>query len=173
MATALEDLRVLGAAEALADAVWSRVVKWDELARSVVGLQFARAADSIGANVAEAFGRFHFNEKLQFMYYARGSLFETKFWTNRALARSLLPATEGQVYSSQLNLIARQLNAFAASLKQQRLEAPKARRSNTTLRESRAEYGSEAGRDATLPLFDDDDLLWLLRDPEQSPISNL
>ena len=117
MALKFEELRVLQAAETVADGVWRRVARWEAFARDTVGEQMARAADSIGANIAEAYGRFHYGEKLQFLYYARGSLFETKYWLNRAQKRDLMPATEVQDYASQLTDLARQLNAFAADLK--------------------------------------------------------
>ena len=77
MATELEDLRILKTAEDIADAVWKRVVVWDEFAKDVVGKQLARAIDSIGANIAESYGRFNYGEKLQFLYYSRGSLFDS------------------------------------------------------------------------------------------------
>jgi four helix bundle protein len=100
MATSLEELRVLREAEAVADAVWHEVMRWEPFPRQVVGEQLARAADSIGANIAEAFGRFHYGEKLQLLYYARGSLFETKYWLNRVLARNLMAPdqTQGYIY---------------------------------------------------------------------------
>ncbi len=82
MALKFEELRVLQAAEAVADGIWRQVVRWGSFARDTVGKQMARAGDSIGANIAEAYGRFHYGEKLQFLYYARGSLFETKYWLN-------------------------------------------------------------------------------------------
>ncbi len=82
MSATFEDLRVLKTAEEIADAIWKQTTQWNEYARDVVGKQLARAADSIGANIAESFGRFHFGEKLQFLYFARGSLFETKYWLN-------------------------------------------------------------------------------------------
>jgi four helix bundle protein len=53
-----------------------------------------RAADSVGANIAEAFGRFHYGDKLQFLYYARGSLYETRFWLRQAHQRSLIKTAE-------------------------------------------------------------------------------
>ena len=82
-----EELRVLQAAEVIADAIWRQVVRWKPFERDTVGSQLTRAADSMGANVAESYGRFHYGEKLQFLYYARGSLFETKYWLNRTAAR--------------------------------------------------------------------------------------
>lgn len=120
MATELEDLRILKTAENVADSVWRQVVVWDEFAKDVVGKQLARSTDSIGANIAESFGRFNYGEKLQFLYYSRGSLFETKYWLNRALTRGLMQEEEVKAYSAQLSEVARQLNTFANSLKSQR-----------------------------------------------------
>src|SRR3990172_378882 len=80
MGKGLDELEVLGEAQRIADEVWARVISWDGLPREVVGLQLARAVDSVGANIAEAFGRFHYADKIRFLYYARGSLFETRYW---------------------------------------------------------------------------------------------
>lgn len=40
--------------------------------------QIRRAIISVGANIAEGYGRFHYKDKTQFLYNARGSLLETK-----------------------------------------------------------------------------------------------
>jgi four helix bundle protein len=74
MATSFEELRVLREAEAVADGVWQEVLGWEPFAREVVGGQLARAADSIGANIAEAFGRFHYGEKLQYSLFTEAEL---------------------------------------------------------------------------------------------------
>jgi four helix bundle protein len=74
MVTEFSDVEVLREAEGIADDVWKLTLQWNGYARDVVGKQLARAADSVGANIAEAFGRYHFGEKLNFLYYARGSL---------------------------------------------------------------------------------------------------
>src|SRR5215475_15033415 len=113
MSATFEDLRVLKSAEEIADSVWKIVVQWDEFAKDVVGKQIARSADSVGANIAESFGRFNFGEKLQFLYYARGSLFETKYWLNRARTRDLMSSSEVEEYTSLLTDVAKQLNSFA------------------------------------------------------------
>ena len=83
MATAFEDLRISQSAEGCADSIWKQVVQWDKFAPDGVGKQMARAIDSIGANVAESFGRFNVDERRQFRYYARGSFLETTYWLNR------------------------------------------------------------------------------------------
>ncbi|MCL7452844.1 MAG: four helix bundle protein, partial [Anaerolineae bacterium] len=85
-----------------------------------VGKQLVRAVDSIGANIAEAYGRFHWGEKLQFLYYARGSLFEAKYWLNRARERTLMSPSSVQEQTTRLTDLARQLNSFAAMIRSQR-----------------------------------------------------
>ena len=158
MATELEDLRILKIAEGIADAVWKQVVVWDEFARDVVGKQMARAIDSIGANIAESYGRFNYGEKLQFLYYSRGSLFESKYWLNRALTRELMQAEEVKAYAAGLSDVARQLNTFANSLKSQRKDN---RTQTKSIREPSAEYVIETFFDDSIPLFRDTELTWL------------
>ena len=156
MPTTYETLRVLKLAEDIADSTWKNVTQWDEFAKDVLGKQLIRASDLIGANSAESFGRFNFGEKLQFLYFARGSLFETKYWLKRARTRELMSNPEAQVFFDQLTDLARQLNAFASGIKT--LRANNSSQSKS-LREIAAAY--------TLPedfpdaLFTDDDLAWL------------
>ncbi len=161
MATSMEELRVLRTAEEIADSIWEQVIHWDEFAKDTVGKQVTRAADSIGANIAEAFGRFHFGQKIEFLHYSRGSLFETKYWLNRAAQRNLfLPSTVEEL-NSQLTSLARQLNAYVKNLKVQQVGSSKAK----IAREEGGEYqiGLSEG-----DLFDKADLEWL-----EFPIPNL
>ncbi|MCS7038192.1 MAG: four helix bundle protein [Anaerolineae bacterium] len=116
----LEDLHVLRAAEALADDIWQEVSAWEKFSQDVVGKQLAHAADSVGANIAEAYGRYHYGDKLQFLYYARGSLFETKYWINRALTRKLIKDEKIHDYIQRITDIARKLNAFTAIIRKHR-----------------------------------------------------
>ena len=51
--TNFEKLQVYKLSERLADQTWKIVIRWDTLAKDTVGKQLIRAADSIGANVAE------------------------------------------------------------------------------------------------------------------------
>lgn len=163
MPTSLEDVRVLKNAEQIADAVYKIAEQWNDFARDVVGKQISSAADSIGANIAESFGRYHFGEKIQFLYYARGSVFETKYWLNRAAARNLMPSADSQTYVTRLTDIARQLNLYISSLKGQKSgEITVAK----TVKESPVEYlASRPPENFPDVLFDETDLAWLESPP--------
>lgn len=52
-----ENLRVYRLSENLADQIWPIVLKWNIFSRDTVGKQLVKAADSIGANIAEGTGR--------------------------------------------------------------------------------------------------------------------
>jgi len=152
MAVGLEDLQVLKAAEAVADSIWKRVAQWDDFAKDVVGKQITRSADSIGANIAESVGRYNFGEKLQFLYYSRGSLFETKYWLNRIKERGLMKQSEVQEYIEGLTALARQLNSFTSGLKTVRADQKK-----SAIRESAPDYITNSSE----VLFSDEDLAFL------------
>lgn len=158
MSATFEDLRVLKSAEEITDSVWKVVVQWEEFAKDVVGKQIARSADSVGANIAESYGRYNFGEKLQFLYYSRGSIFETKYWLNRTRVRGLMDSKQVDEYVSRLTELARQLNTFASSLKTVRAEQkPK----TSSVREDQAEYLLIKLEDIPNPLFSEEELNWL------------
>ena len=154
MATSLEELKVLQITETLADEIWKQVTSWEKFPRDTIGNQLARAVDSIGANIAESFGRFHYSEKINHLYSSRGSLFETKYWINRCKTRKLLSTETAEKYALQLTEVARQINTFVNSLKSQRANQPK------TLRELPAQY-LEANTEIHLPIYNDEELAYL------------
>ena len=71
--TNFENLRVYQLAERLADTIWDAVLEWNSFARETVGKQLVRAADSVGANVAEGTGRGSSLDNRRFVRIARGS----------------------------------------------------------------------------------------------------
>jgi four helix bundle protein len=115
---AIEDKRVYQRAEAISDRVWEHVVRWEWFEKRTVGSQLTRAADSIGANIAEAGGRFHPGDVRNFFYYARGSLRETVYWIRRAHARNLVSAEEAEHLSQELEQLAMEINACIKFQKQ-------------------------------------------------------
>jgi len=77
----LSDLEVYKIAREISNVAWKIYgsLNWQE--KKVFGDQHLESADSIGANIAEGYGRFHYLDKIKFYYNARGSLFECQHWT--------------------------------------------------------------------------------------------
>ncbi len=156
MALRFEDLWVLELAELVADDLWKIVITWGSFAKDSVGKQMVRAADSIGANIAEAYGRFHYGEILQFFYYARGSLFETKYWLNRGQSRGLLNPQQFQQLSNRLSTLAKQLNSLTTSTKNQK----KSKKSEKRVAEKGPSYHTKEDTSITGNLLDNDLILF-------------
>jgi four helix bundle protein len=114
--TDFEKLAVYQLAEDLADSVWDVVQIWGILPRDTVGKQAVRAADSIGANIAEGAGRGSFQDNRRFVRMARGSLYETKHWLRRAHRRKLLAAEQTQHLKRLLDELSPRLNAYLKSI---------------------------------------------------------
>ena len=114
--TNFEKLRVYRLAEDLADEIWSVVRTWDYLARDTVGKQMIRAADSIGANIAEGTGRGSLQDNRRFIRMARGSLYETQHWLRRAYKRSLLSKHQVALLTPIIGELTPKLNAYFRSV---------------------------------------------------------
>lgn len=69
----VENLDICKDIEELSDDIWNQVMVFDYFAKDTVGKQLIRAADSIGANLFESEGRYHYRDSLNFLYFARGS----------------------------------------------------------------------------------------------------
>jgi four helix bundle protein len=111
-----QELTVYKLAEELSDAVWDIVLRWSNFARDTVGKQVVRAADSVGANLAEGCGRESPNDNRRFVRIARGSLLETQHWLRRAYRRKLLTAEEIHHLQATLDELAPKLNAYLKSI---------------------------------------------------------
>ncbi len=108
----IEDLEVFKETEQLCDEIWQTVGEWNAFTRDTMGKQLVRAADSIGANLAEGDGRYHYKEKLNFDYVARGSLKETCYWIHRAQSRHLLSDERAKNFLSRLESVRRSINTL-------------------------------------------------------------
>jgi four helix bundle protein len=95
-------------AASLADELHDAVVRWPSLERWTVGVQLIRAADSVGANIAEATGRWHDADKRRLLLIARGSVYELEHWLLRARTRRLI----NESAEHRLGDIARALNGL-------------------------------------------------------------
>jgi four helix bundle protein len=100
----------------IAERIWAIVHRWDYFAKDTLGKQLARSADSISANISEGFGRYYYGENRQFCFYARGSLYETKTWLEKAKQRNLIVDADAKALQHDLDQAARMLNAYIRSI---------------------------------------------------------
>ncbi len=114
--TNFERLQVYRLAEDLADEIWKIVVIWDYFPKATLGKQLVRAADSIGANIAEGTGRGSFQDNRRFVRTARGSLNETRHWLRRAHNRHLLTSDITARIKPIIDELAPRLNAYLHSI---------------------------------------------------------
>jgi len=112
----LENLRIYALSEQLADRIWESVSRWDSFARDTVGKQLVRAADSIGANIAEGGGRGSSQDYRRFLRISRGSLYETLHWLRRAYMRKLLTAKQTSEFRAIISELSPTLNAYLRSV---------------------------------------------------------
>ncbi|MDP4238923.1 MAG: four helix bundle protein [Bacteroidota bacterium] len=108
----LEDLEVYNLSMMLSDKVWDFVLKWEYFSKDTIGKQWVRAADSVSANVSEGFGRNTYRDSRSFYYIARGSLYESKTWLDKARRRKLISEDDYHVIFSEHNVLGFKLNNF-------------------------------------------------------------
>jgi len=111
-----ENLEVYQISEDLADQIWNIAINWSYFAQNTVGQQLVRAADSIGANIAEGAGRGTYKDNRRFVRIARASLYETKHWLKRAYKRKLLTEEQVHYLSPLIKELAPRLNAYLNSI---------------------------------------------------------
>lgn len=103
-------------AETVADAVWNVVSAWELFAKDTVGKQLVRAADSVGANIAEGCGRGSFGDNKRFVKIARGSLYEVRHFLRRADKRGLITSEQRKLLHPLLKELPPTLNAYLKSI---------------------------------------------------------
>lgn len=77
-----------------------------------LGSQLKRAARSITANIAEGYGRFHFQENIQFCRISRGSAYETIDHLIVASEESYITQSELDNAKELINKFMRVLNGY-------------------------------------------------------------
>lgn len=126
-----EQLDVYRLSEQLADQIWNIVLSWGRFAQDTVGKQLVRAADSIGANIAEGTGRGSYLDNRRFVRIAHGSLNEVTHFLRRAYRRKLLTSAQSRSLEPILTELSPRLGAYhrsitrPANLKEQRTKNKK------------------------------------------------
>lgn len=109
-------LHIYRLSEKLADEIWKIVIQWNHFAKNTVGIQIVKAADSVGANIAEGSGRGTDPELRRFLRVSRGSLYETHHWLRRAFRRGLLSEKQINKLAPLVNELTPRLNAYLGSI---------------------------------------------------------
>ncbi len=114
--TGFENLKIYQLAVSLSDLIWRSANRWGHFEKDTVGKQVVRAADSIGANIAEGSGRGSVADNRRFARIARGSLYEVKHWIGVAERRRLLSDTDSRKLQSIVAELLPKLGAYIKSL---------------------------------------------------------
>lgn len=103
------------------DEIWFSIIEWDNLAKFSIGQQLVRSADSIAANISEGYGRFHFKDRRNFMFYARGSHSETKIWLTQTRNRKIISEEFFSTEMEKLEKLGIKMNNYIKVLDKQSL----------------------------------------------------
>lgn len=113
----LHDLEVYQLAREISRFAWKiyERLSWED--KKVMGFQFVESADSVGSNIAEGYGRFHYLDRVKFYYYSRGSYNEFRVhWLELFLERKKISKEEFDQLSEVCSKFIIKLNNFIASV---------------------------------------------------------
>lgn len=112
----LEALGVYQMARSLSRIAWLIYEKLDWQTKKIMGDQFIESTDSIGANLAEGYSRFHYLEKIKFYYTSRGSLTESwKHWLSLLEERNKVSVDAADEFRDIAEPLHKKLNRFIAT----------------------------------------------------------
>lgn len=108
----LKDINAYRISFELSNYVWEVVVNWEYFTRDTVGKQYVKAVDSISANIAEGFGRYHKKEKVHFYRYSYGSIKESMDWTLKSKKRNLLSESNFDYIYEKLDQLPKEIHSL-------------------------------------------------------------
>jgi len=94
----------------LSNKIWDIVNNWENFAKFIIGKQLVNSADSISANIAEGFGRYHKKDKIKFYRYSNGSLLESIDWIKKSEIRGLISKDQFDYLMDNFNALPKELN---------------------------------------------------------------
>lgn len=109
----LQDLDVYKLARELSRIGWEIYESLDWQDKKIMGNQFIEAIDSVGANIAEGYGRYHYLDKIKFYYNSRASLGEScGHWLDIMHERKKISEKQSMSIKTIGNKLAVKLNNF-------------------------------------------------------------
>ena len=120
----LKDLEVYQLARQLSTTAWKIYLKLKWQDKKTMGDQFISSVDSVGANIAEGYGRYHYLDRIKFYYYARGSFMESRsHWLEILYEREKVNKEEFEAYCRISNILSLKLNNLISSVYQAKNKA--------------------------------------------------
>lgn len=113
----LVEIEIYNKSRDISRLAWPVYASFDWSAKKVIGDQWIEAIDSVGANIAEGHGRYHFADRNRFNYNARGSLVEAQHWTGLLAERKIISDDIAQELQKLLRDLLISLNAAIKSTK--------------------------------------------------------
>ena len=114
----LKKFKIIEHADQIGSRIWDLVISWKHFEKDTLGKQMVRAADSISANLSEAYGRYGFADRKRFAYYARGSLCETLNWLEKSSERGLIETETAETLEAEIRTLSHRINTYIKHLKQ-------------------------------------------------------
>ena len=122
----IKDLKVYQLSRQLSSLAWSVYSKMPFEDKKHIGDQFLRAADSVGANIAEGYGRFHYLDKCKFYYNSRASLSEANdHWLELLLERNKIDSRTFELFKAISKDLQIKLNNFIKLTKNEKEQIDK------------------------------------------------
>ena len=112
----LHDLEIYNMSMEIGDEIWFSLVEWDNLAKYSMGQQIIKSVDSIAANISEGFGRYHYKDRTNFMFFARGSHSETITWLTKARNRKIISEDFFEGIISKMDKLGVKINNYINTL---------------------------------------------------------
>ena len=89
--------------------------------KKIMGDQFIRSVDSVGANIAEGYSRFHYLDKIRFYYNSRASLSEAvDHWLELIYERGKIEQNLFDEIKQKAKLLQIKLNNFISATYKQK-----------------------------------------------------
>lgn len=122
----LKELEVYQLARQLSTIGWGIFdsLSWQD--KKNMGDQFIDSTDSVGANIAEGYHRYHYLDKVRFYYYSRGSLAECcTHWLELLLERGRIQQAVFDEFVQAAKKLEVKLNNFISVTYNQSLKSKK------------------------------------------------
>ena len=112
----LNDLEVYKLARELSKIGWKIYQDLNWQTKKIMGDQFIESTDSVGANIAEGYGRFHYLDRIKFYYNSRASLIECNdHWIELLKERKKIDDKKYKKFKKVAENLSIKLNNFITS----------------------------------------------------------